>query len=102
MAHVDHSWHRLAHYSVADIVILVLFNDSINIDDPQAPGSHDQLLTNHLTEGLFPCGPFMALIGSYFLVLPALLCPLSSQEIDVGTAMREVEPDGRDNCSTET
>lgn len=95
MAYVVHSWHRLAHISLADIIILVVSNDSINIDDPQAPGSHEQILANNLTEGLCACGPLMALIGSYFLVVPAFPCPLSSQEIDVGIALRKDEADGR-------
>jgi hypothetical protein len=81
--------------------ISLYFNDSINIDDPQAPGSHGQILTNHLTEGLCACGPLTALIGSHFLVVPAFPCPLSSQEIDVGIVIRKVEAHGKDNCSTE-
>jgi hypothetical protein len=57
--------------------------------------SHGQTLVNNLTEGLCARGPLMALIGSYFLRVPAFLCPLRAQEIDVGIALRKDEADGR-------
>jgi hypothetical protein len=58
-----------------------------------------QVLTNHSTEGLCTDGPLTLLIGSHFLVVPAFPCPLSSQELDMGIAIRKVEADDRDNCS---
>lgn len=44
VALVDHSWHRLAQYYSA---LLVVSNDRITDYDPQAPGMQGQLLTNN-------------------------------------------------------
>jgi hypothetical protein len=46
---MDYSWHRLAHYSSA---LLVVSNDRIDIYDPQAPESQGQLLTNNFKDEL--------------------------------------------------
>jgi hypothetical protein len=46
VVHVDHSWHRLADYFSAPLVVS---NDRINIYDPQSPGSHGQSLTTNFT-----------------------------------------------------
>lgn len=48
------------------------------------------------------CGSFMALIGSYFLVVPTFPRPLSSQEIDVGISIRTEEVESRNDCSAKT
>jgi hypothetical protein len=42
---------------------------SILIEDPQAPGSHGQILGNDFTEDQRICGPFIALIGLYLRVV---------------------------------
>jgi hypothetical protein len=45
----------------------------------------------------------MALIGLYlFAAVPNFTYPLSSQEIDVGIAIRKDEVDGKNTWSTET
>jgi hypothetical protein len=76
--YVGHSWYSLALYF---LVYLIVSNDSISIDNLQAPGSHGQISTNQFTECLCACGPFMAPTGSCFLLVPTFPCPLSSQEL---------------------
>jgi hypothetical protein len=70
---VGHSWHRLARYSLADIVFVVS-NYNINIDHPQAPGSHGQISANHFTEDLW------AIHGTDWLIFPC-----SSTHLPVST-----------------
>lgn len=79
-----------------DIIVLARSNDNRENYDLQAPGSHGQISTNYFTEDFVRrC----AIHGTDWLIFPysstTFPCPLSSQEIGVGMALRKEEADGR-------